>query len=70
MLGDSIKDDNGDFTIRIDPSIRFSKTLSRLTLIHEMAHCHIWETEIVAHGKAFNNELDRLYKAGAFRHLL
>lgn len=69
-LGDCSRDDNGDFTIRIDTALRFSSAIARLILLHELAHANIWNKEKVEHGSAFHHELDRLYKAGAFKHLL
>lgn len=66
-LGDVSEDDNGDFTIRIDPSLRFSSAMAKLTLLHEIAHiaCGM-EGD---HGEPFQREMQRLAKLGALADL-
>lgn len=59
--------DDEEWLIRIDPALRFSDRLWKVTLLHELAHLH---TGITNHGRKFLAEIDRLYSIGAFRKLL
>jgi hypothetical protein len=58
--------DDDDWMIRIDPALRFSDRLWKVTLLHELVHL----SGIHGHGRKFLAEMDRLYSLGAFRKLL
>jgi hypothetical protein len=53
--------------IRLDPGLQLFPKFMRIILLHEMAHLRNLRWH---HGKKFQNEIDRLYAAGAFRGLI
>jgi predicted SprT family Zn-dependent metalloprotease len=62
--------------ITIDSRLQNSQSLTRLVLLHEMAHAYMTlhgyrgYREDGGHGMLFQVELDRLYRAGAYDGLL
>lgn len=57
--------------IRIDPCLIGMPEIAQIKLRHECIHVAQWgRKRWKDHGKKFQQELDRLYHAGAFRHLL
>lgn len=57
-----------DLAIRLDPCLRFSSMMAKLTLIHEMAHVRIYP--YLGHGKPFDAEIKRLCGFREYRKLL
>lgn len=53
--------------IHIDPPLQSHVNYLRIIVLHEMAHL---KHPRANHGKKFQDEMDRLYAAGAFRGLL
>jgi hypothetical protein len=58
---------NKPWTIRLDPSMRFSKSMWSMALLHEMCHAKLAPNG--KHGKKFQDEMLRLALAGAFKSL-
>jgi hypothetical protein len=56
-----------ELAIRIDPTLRFSKAMWKMTLLHEC--CHIKLHPYLGHGQKFQREMLRLARAGAFNRL-
>lgn len=54
-------------TIQLDPALREYGAIVRLTLLHEMAHLHLFPYRY--HGKKFDAEMLRLAAHGAFSGL-
>lgn len=71
LHGDCETDDDppemDEYRIRVDNRYRTDADISRLVLLHEMAHMHVWPYE--GHGEKFQQEMLRLAFAGAFRRL-
>lgn len=55
-----------DIVVRLDPTIRFSETIAKLTLLHEMCHIKLPRAN---HGPRFQAEMLRLAQLGALRKL-
>ena len=58
------------FIIKIDPAIKGEPCWWRLVLLHECIHLSLWKKHPKhQHGKAFQEEKNRIYALGALRHL-
>lgn len=57
-------DPNGP-VIRLDPSLRFSRSMWSMALLHEL--CHVKLAPRVSHGKRFQDEMKRLALMDAFK---
>jgi hypothetical protein len=58
------------FIIKIDPAIKGEPCWWRLVLLHECIHLSLWKKHPKhQHGKAFQEEKNRIYSLGALRHL-
>lgn len=57
----------GEWRIRINPSLSGWTAIWKLTLLHEMAHVNLWPNK--RHGKKFHEEMMRLAGLGAFTGL-
>lgn len=64
-LGDAGQKD-GQWTIRIDPCLRFSSRMAKMALLHEL--CHVAHPGC-GHGPVFQKAMMRLAKQGAFAAL-
>ena len=61
---------DGKFEIRMDPAIMGMKKFWHIILLHEMNHIHVWPRHPRhQHGKAFQEGMQRLATAGAFKKL-
>lgn len=59
---------DGKFEINIDPRYSGTTWEWKLVLLHEMAHLKLWrKNPRHQHGKIFQEEMQRLALAGAFR---
>jgi predicted SprT family Zn-dependent metalloprotease len=65
--GDALGESNGEFTLRINPACAIDLRVVRMTLLHEMAHLKLWPYR--THGPRFEQEMQRLAVAGAFKGL-
>jgi|SRR5271157_4711531 len=63
--------EDGEWLIRIDPCLRFSSTISKLTLLHEMVHVRtsMAKPSYQGHGAPFQREMLRLATIGALKKL-
>ncbi len=62
--------DHGQFMIKLDPSTKGFPKMWKLTLFHELCHLALWPKHPKSqHGKPFQQEMQRLANAGAFRNL-
>lgn len=66
-LGDTHEVEDGEFVIRIDPCLRFSDKMAKMTLMHELVHVKYPNSG--DHGRVFQREMLRLAKVGAFNLL-
>lgn len=55
------------WVIRLDPSLRFSPSMWKMALLHEMVHTKLAPNR--QHAKRFQDEMMALAKQGAFRSL-
>jgi hypothetical protein len=60
-------DEIPELAIRIDPTLRFSQAMWKMTLLHEM--CHVKLFPYMSHGAKFQREMLRLAGVGAFKGL-
>jgi predicted SprT family Zn-dependent metalloprotease len=56
-----------DYEIHLDPALQLFPKFMRIMLLHEMVHLH---NPRLGHGKKFQDEIERLWIAGAFIPLL
>lgn len=61
------EEDNGEWTIQINPKFFVDDRMWHMVLLHEMAHLKVRPYQL--HGKKFQDEMIRLATAGAFRGL-
>ena len=58
------------FVLRLNPALRGWGSVWKMTLLHEMAHISLWESNPRhQHGKVFQEEMMRLAREGAFTKL-
>lgn len=58
------------FKILIDPAISGQHKFWKMILLHEMCHIAIWRKHPKhEHGKAFQDEKDRVYSLRALKHI-
>lgn len=63
--------EDGEWLIRIDPCLRFSKVLAKFTLLHECVHVKLAlkKPSYSGHGAPFQREMLRLATIGALKKL-
>ena len=60
------------FIIKVDPCIMGLRRFTRQTLVHEQAHIKLWPLgdKEALHGKAWDEEIQRLTKFRCYRRML
>lgn len=71
FLGELDDEDPGAPIITLDPCIMGLKRFTRQTVVHEMAHLHLWPLgdHIAQHGDVWDREVQRLMTYRAFRKM-
>jgi hypothetical protein len=57
-------------SLYIDSGLRRYEKVTKITILHEMAHLENGEDYVPEHGMRWNATMDRLYMAGAYEGLL
>jgi predicted SprT family Zn-dependent metalloprotease len=71
FLGSSDDGEPAPLVITIDPCLMGLKRFARQTVVHEMAHVHLWPLgNIATHGDLWDAEIQRLMTYRAFRKML
>lgn len=68
-----LRDEEGHFTIHLQPYLAVVYSSAKIAILHEMAHIRakvITGNRRTHHGPLFQAEIDRLYRLGAYRKLL